>query len=61
MNYTLEIVLVLLVISVILNIVQYIKIRSLSRQLREVDMRVEVTKEELSQIRKRLERLKGEI
>ncbi len=61
MNYTLEIVLVLLVISVILNIVQYIKIRSLSRQLREVDLRVEVTKEELSQIRKRLERLKGEI
>jgi len=60
-NYTLEIVLVLLVISVILNIVQYIKIRSLSRQLREVDLRVEVTKEELSQIRKRLERLKGEI
>ncbi|WP_457550129.1 hypothetical protein [Archaeoglobus sp.] len=61
MDYLLEVVLVLLIISLILNVVQFIKIRSLSKQLREVDLRVEVTKEELSQIRKRLERLKGEI
>ncbi|WP_457549301.1 hypothetical protein [Archaeoglobus sp.] len=61
MDYLLEVVLVLLIISLILNVVQFIKIRSLSKQLREVDLRVEVTKEELSQIRRRLERLKGEI
>lgn len=54
-------VFVLLAISLILNIVQLKKIRTLNRELREVGARVSVTKEELAQIRKRLERMKGEI
>ena len=51
----------LLCISLALNVILYAKVRSLSKQLREVDQRVEITQEELTQIRKRLERLKGEI
>ncbi|MCS7130505.1 MAG: hypothetical protein NZ872_03695 [Archaeoglobaceae archaeon] len=51
----------LLIISLILNIVQLIKIRNLNRELREVGARVTVTKDELAQIRRRLERMKGEI
>ena len=54
-------IVVLLGISLSLNVFLYAKVRSLSRRLREVDQRVEITQEELMQIRKRLERLKGEI
>ena len=55
------VILVLLGISIALNVILYVRVKQLSRQLKEVDARVEITKEELSQIRKRLERLKGEI
>ncbi len=51
----------LLVISLLMNLVLYAKVRTLSRQLAEVDERVELTKEELSQIRLRLEKMKKEI
>ncbi|MEM0202675.1 MAG: hypothetical protein QXO16_01795 [Archaeoglobaceae archaeon] len=51
----------LLIVSVMLNLVQLRKIRALNKELREVGTRVSVTKEELAQIRKRLERMKGEI
>lgn len=51
----------LLIISLILNIVQLIKIRNLNKELKEVGARVSVTKDELAQIRRRLERMKGEI
>lgn len=51
----------LLGVSLLLNIVLFAKVRSLNRKLNEVGERVEVTEEELSQIRRRLERLKGEI
>ncbi|MCS7144846.1 MAG: hypothetical protein NZ879_07490 [Archaeoglobaceae archaeon] len=53
--------LALLIFSLILNIVQLKKIRSLTKELREVGTRVSVTKEELAQIRRRLEKMKGEI
>ena len=55
-----SIILVLLAISVVLNIVLYAKILSLNRTLSNVDRGVEITKEELVQIRRRLEKLKGE-
>lgn len=62
MEYILELSLfILLLLSVVLNIVQLRKIRALNRELREVGTRVSVTKEELAQIRKRLEKMKGEI
>jgi len=51
----------LLVISLLGNLVLYAKVKTLSRQLAEVDERVELTKEELSQIRLRLEKMKKEI
>ncbi len=51
----------LLVISLLMNLVLYVKVRTLSQQLAEVDERVELTKEELSQIRLRLEKMKKEI
>lgn len=53
--------LILLLFSLLLNLVQLRKIRSLNKELREVGARVSVTKDELVQIRKRLERMKGEI
>lgn len=53
--------LILLILSLLLNLVQLRKIRSLNKELREVGARVSVTKDELVQIRKRLERMKGEI
>uniref|UniRef100_A0A7J2TI95 Uncharacterized protein n=1 Tax=Archaeoglobus fulgidus TaxID=2234 RepID=A0A7J2TI95_ARCFL len=56
-----SILLILLILSLILNLVQLRKIRSLNKELREVGARVSVTKEELVQIRKRLERMKSEI
>jgi hypothetical protein len=52
---------ILLIISIILNIVQLVKIRNLNRELKDVGARVSVTKDELAQIRRRLERMKGEI
>lgn len=52
---------ILLIISLILNIVQLIKIRNLNKELREVGARVTVTKDELAQIRRRLEKMKGEL
>ncbi|WP_290598116.1 MULTISPECIES: hypothetical protein [unclassified Archaeoglobus] len=52
---------VLLLISIVLNLVLLKKVRALNRELREVGARVSVTKDELSQIRARLERMKGEI
>ncbi|MEM0303453.1 MAG: hypothetical protein QXI54_09845 [Archaeoglobaceae archaeon] len=53
--------LVLLIFSVILNIVQLRKIRSLTKELKEVGTRVTVTKDELAEIRRRLEKMKGEL
>lgn len=62
MDQLLELALfILLIISVALNLVQLKKIRALNKELREVGTRVSVTKEELAQIRKRLEKMKGEI
>ncbi len=52
---------ILLLISIILNLMLIKKLRALNRELREVGVRVSVTKDELSQIRSRLERMKGEI
>lgn len=52
---------ILLIISLILNVVQLVKIKNLNRELKEVGARVSVTKDELAQIRRRLERMKGEI
>ena len=52
---------ILLLISIILNLVLLKKVRALHRELREVGARVSVTKDELSQIRARLERMKGEL
>lgn len=56
-----KIIVGLLGVSLLLNIVLFAKVKSLNRKLNEVGERVEVTEEELSQIRRRLERLKGEI
>ncbi|MDI9646397.1 MAG: hypothetical protein QFX40_06865 [Archaeoglobales archaeon] len=53
--------LVLLILSIILNLVLLKKVRQLNKELKEVGARVSVTKEELSQIRRRLEKMKGEI
>ncbi len=53
--------LVLLLVSIILNIVLLRRVRQLTQELQEVGTRVSITKEELVQIRKRLERMKGEI
>jgi len=52
---------ILLLVSIILNLMLIKKLRALNRELREVGVRVSVTKDELSQIRSRLERMKGEI
>ncbi|MCC6027489.1 MAG: hypothetical protein LM574_02725 [Archaeoglobus sp.] len=62
MTDTVEFVLlILLILSLILNVTQLRKIRILNKELREVGARVSVTKEELMQIRKRLEKMKSEI
>lgn len=53
--------LVLLIFSIILNIIQLKKIRSLTKELREVGTRVTVTKDELAEIRRRLEKMKSEL
>jgi len=51
----------LLLVSIALNLVLLKKVRQLNKELREVGARVSVTKEELSAIRSRLERMKGEL
>ncbi|WP_456329408.1 hypothetical protein [Archaeoglobus sp.] len=51
----------LLLVSIGLNLVLLKKVRDLYRELREVGARVSVTKDELSAIRSRLERMKGEL
>jgi len=62
MTDTIEfLLLILLVLSLILNVTQLRRIRILNKELREVGARVSVTKEELIQIRKRLEKMKSEI
>ncbi|WP_202319508.1 hypothetical protein [Archaeoglobus neptunius] len=62
MESVLEYILViLLLISIVLNLMLLKKVRQLNKELREVGARVSVTKDELSQIRARLERMKGEI
>ncbi len=55
------VLIVLLLISIGLNLVLLKKVRDLNRELQEVGARVSVTKDELSQIRMRLERMKGEL
>jgi len=52
---------VLLIFSLVLNIIQLKKIRTLTKELKEVGTRVSVTKEELAQIRRRLEKMKAEL
>lgn len=52
---------VLLIFSLVLNIIQLKKIRTLTKELKEVGTRVSVTKEELAQIRRRLEKMKSEL
>ncbi|GEM_PF-1292554 len=52
---------ILLGISILLNIVLFIKVHALKSQLSDVDERVRITSEELSKIRTRLERVKREI
>ncbi len=62
MNGALELLLVvLLLVSIGLNLVLLKKVRQLNKELREVGARVSVTKDELSAIRARLERMKGEL
>ncbi|MEM4473173.1 MAG: hypothetical protein QXK03_06150 [Archaeoglobaceae archaeon] len=62
MTNTMEfILLILLTISIILNIVQLRKIKILDKELKDVDARVSVTKRELAQSRKRLEKMKSEM
>ncbi|MCX8172199.1 MAG: hypothetical protein N3D09_01105 [Archaeoglobaceae archaeon] len=53
--------LILLIFSLILNVIQLKKIRSLTKELKEVGARVTITKDELVQIRRRLEKMKGEL
>ncbi len=55
------VLIVLLLVSIGLNLVLLKKVRELNRELQEVGARVSVTKDELSQIRMRLERMKGEL
>ncbi len=55
------VLIILLLISIGLNLVLLKKVRDLNRELQEVGARVSVTKDELSQIRMRLERMKGEL
>jgi hypothetical protein len=43
-----------------MNIFLYVKVKQLNRELREVGSKVELTKEELSQIRTRIERMRKE-
>lgn len=52
---------ILLGISLLLNIVLFIKMQALKSKLSEVDERIKITSEELSKIRSRLERVKREI
>lgn len=53
-------IITLLFISLMMNIFLYVKVKQLNRELREVGSKVELTKEELSQIRTRIERMRKE-
>ncbi len=55
------ILVLLLLVSIALNLVLLRRIRALNKELMEVGARVSVTKDELVQIRKRLEKMKGEL
>ncbi len=50
-------ILALLFISLLMNIFLYLKVKQLNTELRDVGSKVELTKEELSQIRSRIERM----
>jgi len=56
-----SVILVLLVISLVMNIFLYAKVKQLNKELQEVSSKVDLTKEELSQIRSRINRMKGEL
>jgi hypothetical protein len=43
-----------------MNIFLYVKVKQLNRELKEVGSKVELTKEELSQIRTRIEKMRKE-
>jgi len=53
-------ILTLLFISLLMNIFLYIKVKQLNSELRDVGSKVELTKEELSQIRTRIEKMRGQ-
>ena len=53
-------ILALLFISLIMNIFLYLKVKQLNTELRDVGSKVELTKEELSQIRTRIEKMRGQ-
>ncbi|MBO8182296.1 MAG: hypothetical protein H0Z28_05825 [Archaeoglobus sp.] len=53
-------ILTLLFISLIMNIFLYLKVKQLNTELRDVGSKVELTKEELSQIRSRIEKMRKE-
>jgi peptidoglycan hydrolase CwlO-like protein len=44
-----------------MNIFLYAKVKQLNKELQEVSSKVDLTKEELSQIRSRINRMKGEL
>jgi len=51
----------LLVISLLMNIFLYAKVKQLNKELMEVSSKVDLTKEELSQIRLRINRMREEL
>lgn len=53
--------LILLLVSIGLNLLLLKKVKDLKKELDEVGARVSVTKEELSAIRARLEKVKGKL
>lgn len=53
--------LILLLVSIGLNLLLLKKVKDLTKELDEVGARVSVTKEELSAIRARLEKVKGKL
>ncbi|RLI84390.1 hypothetical protein DRP07_01240 [Archaeoglobales archaeon] len=53
-------ILALLFISLLMNVFLYLKVKQLNTELRNVGSKVELTKEELSQIRTRIEKMRRE-
>ncbi len=53
-------ILVLLLVSLLMNVFLYLKVKQLNTELRDVGSKVELTKEELSQIRSRIEKMRRE-